>query len=153
MPTFSRVCPCALNLRTGNWRRTNSLYFCLNNPYLPNELPPSAYHSKGQKRNCAYPGNTKWAMQQQRKKKKMILRVTRKSVKYSLTDKMPKYSLSVNQIASMNWNSTVGYGETRKKGHNSAKNQNFKKKIKKNHFLRVTSRVLCPNFKSLAQTV
>jgi len=60
---------------------TNSLYFCLNNPYLPNELAPSAYHSKGQKRNCAYPGNTKWAMQQQRKKKKMILRVTRKSVK------------------------------------------------------------------------
>ena len=23
MPTFSRVCPCALNLRTGNWRRSN----------------------------------------------------------------------------------------------------------------------------------
>ena len=39
-----------------------------------------------------------------------------------------------------------------KKGHNFGKNQKFKKKQKKG-FWRVTSRVLCPNFKFLAQTV
>ena len=45
----------------------------------------------------------------------------------------------------------------RKEAITLGKNQKIKKiKISKNkkfHFLRVTSRVLCPNFKSLAQTV
>ena len=47
--------------------------------------------------------------------------------------------------------STVGYGENRKRGITLEKIKISKKE--KFHFLRVTSRVLCPNFKSLAQTV
>ena len=47
--------------------------------------------------------------------------------------------------------STVGYGENRKRGITLEKIKISKKE--KFHFLRVISRVLCPNFKSLAQTV
>ena len=47
--------------------------------------------------------------------------------------------------------STVGNGETLKWGITLEKIKISKKE--KFHFLRVTSRVLCQNFKSLAQTV
>ena len=47
--------------------------------------------------------------------------------------------------------STVGNGENRKRGITLEKKTKFQKK-KKNIFLRVISRVLCPNFKFLAQT-
>ena len=47
--------------------------------------------------------------------------------------------------------STVGNGKNRKRGITLEKIKISKKK--KIDFLRVTSRVLCPNFKSLAQTM